>query len=51
VDVADLNYSIADIAFTRGNQVVFVRLMGNAPAEDAKAHAKRLDQRLQKAPK
>jgi len=51
VDVAGLDYSIADVAFIRGNQVVFVRLMGKAPAEDAQAHAKRLDQRLQKAPK
>ena len=51
VDVAGLNYSIADVAFIRGNQVVFVRLMGKDPAEDAKAHAKRLDQRLKDAPK
>lgn len=51
VDVAGLNYSITDIAFIRGNRVVFVRLLGDNPAEGAKAHAKRLDQRLQKAPK
>lgn len=48
IDVAGYDYWVADVAFIRGNQAVFVRMLGDDPIEATKAYAKRLDERLKK---